>query len=185
MAGDELTGASTFRLEEGLDTGPVFGIVTEPIGPRDTAGDLLGRLAVSGAGLLVATLDGIEAGTLVAEPQPADGISLAPRIETADARVDWSLPALRGRPPGPRRHPGARRLDDVARRPAPARPGRAGRRRRPRARARSAPGPTACSSAPAAAPSGSGEVQPAGKRMLPAADWARGARPAAGERMGA
>ena len=107
MAGDELTGAATFRLEAGLDTGPVFGIVTEPIGPRDTAGDLLGRLAVSGAGLLVATLDGIEAGTLVAEPQPADGISLAPRIETADARVDWSLPAhvvdrrVRGVTPAP------------------------------------------------------------------------------------
>ena len=49
MAGDEVTGASTFRLEAGLDTGPVFGTVTEPIGPRDTAGDLLGRLAVSGA----------------------------------------------------------------------------------------------------------------------------------------
>ena len=46
MAGDEVTGASTFRLEAGLDTGPVFGTVTEPIGPRDTAGDLLGRLAV-------------------------------------------------------------------------------------------------------------------------------------------
>ena len=45
MAGDEVTGASTFRLEAGLDTGPVFGTVTEPIGPRDTAGDLLGRLA--------------------------------------------------------------------------------------------------------------------------------------------
>ena len=83
MAGDEITGAATFRLEAGLDTGPVFGAVTEPIGPRDTAGDLLGRLAISGAALLVATLDGIEAGTLVAEPQPADGISLAPRIRRA------------------------------------------------------------------------------------------------------
>jgi methionyl-tRNA formyltransferase len=61
--GDEVTGASTFRLEEGLDTGPVFGVVTTAVGARDTAGDLLGRLAVSGADLLVATLDGIEAGT--------------------------------------------------------------------------------------------------------------------------
>src|SRR5215218_4872537 len=60
MAGDEATGASTFRIEAGLDTGPVFGMVTEPIRPRDTAGDLLDRLAVSGAGLLVATLDAIE-----------------------------------------------------------------------------------------------------------------------------
>ena len=93
MAGDEITGASTFRLEAGLDTGPVFGTVTEPIGPADTAGDLLGRLSVSGAGLLVATLDGIADGSLVAEPQPAEGVSLAPRIETADARIDWALPA--------------------------------------------------------------------------------------------
>src|SRR4051812_14711814 len=107
MAGDELTGAATFRLEAGLDTGPVYGMVTEPIGPRDTAGDVLGRLALSGAGLLLATLDGIADGTLEARPQPADGISLAPRIEPADARVDWSLPAyvvdrrIRGVTPAP------------------------------------------------------------------------------------
>src|SRR5690349_14585179 len=61
MAGDEITGASTFLIEEGLDSGPVFGTVTEPIGSRDTAGELLDRLAVSGARLLVATLDGIAA----------------------------------------------------------------------------------------------------------------------------
>src|SRR5215218_4254651 len=83
MAGDEVTGASTFRLEAGLDTGPVYGVVTEPIDPRDTAGDLLGRLSISGARLLRATLDGIAAGTLVAQAQPAEGISLAPRIEPA------------------------------------------------------------------------------------------------------
>src|SRR5918996_3482126 len=58
MSGDEVTGACTFRLEQGLDTGPVYGVVTEPIGPRDTAGDLLERLSVSGARLPVATLDG-------------------------------------------------------------------------------------------------------------------------------
>ena len=68
MAGDEVTGASTFRLEQGLDTGPVFGVVTDTIRPTDTAGDLLDRLAVAGAGLLVATLDGLEAGALVAGP---------------------------------------------------------------------------------------------------------------------
>ena len=94
MAGDEITGAATFRLEAGLDTGPVFGTVTEAIGPRDTAGDLLGRLSVSGAQLLGATLDGIEAGTLEARPQPAEGISLAPKVEPADARVEWSLPEI-------------------------------------------------------------------------------------------
>ena len=56
--GDEITGAATFRLEEGLDTGPVYGVVTEAVGPTDTAGDLLGRLAESGAALLAATVDG-------------------------------------------------------------------------------------------------------------------------------
>ena len=91
--GDEITGATTFLLEEGLDTGPTFGVVTEAIRPDDTAGALLGRLAESGAALLLATLDGIAAGTLAARPQPADGVSLAPKISTADARVDWAAPA--------------------------------------------------------------------------------------------
>lgn len=95
MAGDEVTGASTFRLEEGLDTGPVFGVVTDTIGPTDTAGDLLGRLAVSGAGLLVATLDGLEAGALVAVPQSGEDVSLAPKIRVEDARVVWTDPAMR------------------------------------------------------------------------------------------
>src|SRR6185312_1897138 len=68
--GVEITGAATFRLEEGLDTGPVYGVVTEAVGATDTAGDLLGRLAVSGAGLLAATVDGIADGTLVPRRQP-------------------------------------------------------------------------------------------------------------------
>src|SRR5699024_1948393 len=95
MAGDEVTGASTFRLEEGLDTGPVYGLVTEDIRPTDTSGDLLERLAVSGAGLLVRTVDGNADGTIRAEPQPADGVSEAPKIEVADARIDWTVPAMR------------------------------------------------------------------------------------------
>src|SRR6185437_6733531 len=72
MAGDEITGASTFLIEEGLDTGPVYGTVTERIRPTDTSGDLLTRLALAGAGLLAATMDGIEDGTLKAVPQPAE-----------------------------------------------------------------------------------------------------------------
>jgi methionyl-tRNA formyltransferase len=185
MAGDEVTGASTFRLEAGLDTGPVFGIVTEPIGPRDTAGDLLDRLAVSGAGLLVATLDGIEAGTLVAEPQPADGISLAPRIEPADARVDWALPA----------HVVDRRVRGVTPTPGAWTTWRGERLRlgpvEPLADAAGlAPGEVAAGNGGVLVGTGRGavrlgQVQPAGKRMLPAADWARGARPAPGERVGA
>jgi methionyl-tRNA formyltransferase len=184
MAGDQMTGAATFRLEAGLDTGPVFGVVTEPIGPRDTAGDLLGRLAVSGARLLVATLDGIEDGELVAQPQPADGVSLAPRIETADARIDWTLPApvvdrrVRGVTPAPgawttwrgdrlRVGPVETVLDGPA----------------------LGPGEVAVHGSEVLVGTGNGavrlgDVQPAGKRLLPAADWARGARPAAGERVG-
>src|SRR5579875_662781 len=88
LHGDEITGASTFRIEAGLDTGPVFGVVTEPIRPTDTAGDLLERLSRSGAQLMLATLDGIAAGTLVPVPQPAEGVSLAPKLDVADARVD-------------------------------------------------------------------------------------------------
>src|SRR6476646_3184352 len=76
MAGDEVTGASTFLLEEGLDSGPVYGVVTEDVRPRDTSGDLLTRLSHSGAKLLAATMDGIEDGALVARPQPAEGVSL-------------------------------------------------------------------------------------------------------------
>ncbi len=94
MAGDDVTGASTFLIEAGLDTGPVFGVMTERIRPDDTAADLLDRLATAGAQLLVATLDGIASGELRPRPQPAEGVSLAPKIEVADAHVDFTRPAL-------------------------------------------------------------------------------------------
>ncbi|MBK6762006.1 MAG: methionyl-tRNA formyltransferase [Micrococcales bacterium] len=94
MAGDDVTGAAAFQLEAGMDTGPVFGVVTETIGPRDTAGDLLGRLAESGAELLVKVLDGIEEGALVPVPQSGDDVSLAPKLTVDDARVRWDEPAL-------------------------------------------------------------------------------------------
>jgi methionyl-tRNA formyltransferase len=185
MAGDEVTGASTFQIEAGLDTGPVYGTLTEPIGPRETAGDLLARLSVSGARLLVATLDGIEAGTLEPEPQPAEGISLAPRIETADAQVDWSLPPhvvdrrIRGVTPAPGAWTTWRgerlRLGPVV--PEPSVNGLAA-------------GQVSVSrdGVLVGAHGGAvrlGDVQPAGKRMVPAADWARGARLGADDRMGA
>jgi len=93
-AGDEVTGATTFRLESGLDTGPVFGVTTEDVRPTDTSGDLLERLALAGAGLLAHTLDAIEDGTVTAVPQPGEGVSYAPKIDVADARVDWTAPAL-------------------------------------------------------------------------------------------
>ncbi len=94
LHGDDVTGASTFRLEEGLDTGPVFGVVTEAIGPADTSGDLLSRLAISGATLLVATLDGIESGALRPTPQPTEGVSIAPKLSVDDAHIAWADPAL-------------------------------------------------------------------------------------------
>src|SRR5690606_36048937 len=95
MAGDQITGATTYLHTEGLDAGPVYGTVTEEIRPTDTSGDLLTRLAFAGSGLLAATMDGIEDGTLKAVPQPADGVSHAPKVTVEDARVDWRAPALR------------------------------------------------------------------------------------------
>jgi methionyl-tRNA formyltransferase len=94
LHGDDITGAATFQIEEALDTGPVYGVVTEPILPEDTSGDLLGRLARTGAHLLVATMDGIEDGALEPRPQPADGVSYAAKLAPEDARVDWSKAAL-------------------------------------------------------------------------------------------
>ncbi|GAA5077215.1 methionyl-tRNA formyltransferase [Nocardia iowensis] len=93
-AGDEITGASTFRIEAGLDTGPVFGVITDKIAVTDTAGTLLDRLAESGAGLLEATLDGVEDGTLQAVPQPTEGISHAPKVTAETAHIRWDQPAL-------------------------------------------------------------------------------------------
>ncbi|KJR01039.1 methionyl-tRNA formyltransferase [Gordonia sihwensis] len=92
-AGDEFTGASVFALEAGLDTGPVYGTLTERIRDTDTAGDLLERLSVSGSGLLRAVVDGIAAGELAPVPQDAEGVSHAGKITTDDARVRWDLPS--------------------------------------------------------------------------------------------
>ncbi len=92
-AGDTVTGATTFRIEPALDSGPVYGVVTETVRPTDTAGDLLDRLSVSGAALLATTLDGIADSTLTPVPQPAEGVSIAPKITVEEARVRWDLPA--------------------------------------------------------------------------------------------
>jgi len=190
--GDDVTGASTFGLEAGMDTGPVYGVLTETIGPRDTAGELLDRLAVAGAPLLLATLDGIEDGTLAPVPQPADGISYAPKVTVEEARVDWTQPAVG--------------VDRLVRSCTPA-PGAwtlwRGERLKlgPVLPAAGAPGPgvprpgaplppgiievgrDAVLVGTATIPVALGEVQPAGRRAIPALDWARGARPA-GERLG-
>ncbi|OZE74411.1 methionyl-tRNA formyltransferase [Rhodococcus sp. 15-649-2-2] len=92
-AGDEITGASTFLLDAGMDTGPVLGVVTERIRSTDTTGDLLTRLASSGAELLNATLDAIEDGTAGAHPQPDDGVSYASKVTVDAARIDWNRSA--------------------------------------------------------------------------------------------
>ena len=180
LHGDDITGATTFRLVKELDAGPVFGVVTEPIHPRDTAGDLLGRLAVSGADLLVATLDGIESGQLEARPQPAEGVSLAPKITAGDARVRWDQPAIavdrqvRACTPGPGAWTmlGEARLKlwpvDPAPQDAPAAgPLAPGEVRILRSAVLVGTGTT---------PVGLGDVQPPGKRRMGAADWARGLR---------
>ena len=105
--GDEVTGATTFRIVKELDAGPIFGVMTETIHPTDTAGALLGRLAEGGAGLLVATLDHLAEGTIEARPQQAEGVTFAPKILVEDAEVDWAEPAaavdrrIRACTPGP------------------------------------------------------------------------------------
>ncbi|MFC1416024.1 methionyl-tRNA formyltransferase [Streptacidiphilus cavernicola] len=185
MAGDEVTGASTFLIEEGLDSGPVYGTVTELVRPGDTSGDLLERLSRSGSRLLAATMDGIEDGTLEARPQPGDGISLAPKISVEDARVDWTAPALR--------------VDRVVRGCAPA-PGawtlfrgerlKLGPVRLAAGRSELAPGEIAVAKNTVRVGTGShevelGEVQPQGKKRMGAGDWARGSRLETGERLGA
>ncbi|MBC3992734.1 methionyl-tRNA formyltransferase [Streptomyces sp. AC563] len=182
LAGDEMAGASTFLIEQGLDSGPVYGVLTEQVRPTDTSGDLLTRLAFAGAGLLAATMDGIEDGTLRPVPQPAEGVSLAPKIEVEDARIDWAVPALR--------------VDRVVRGCAPA-PGAWTVFRGERLKVKSvrlvtdrtdlAPGEIAATKNAVFAGTGSHAVellwvQPQGKKPMAGADWARGVRIAAGER---
>jgi methionyl-tRNA formyltransferase len=180
LHGDDITGATTFRLVAEMDAGPVYGMVTEQVRPTDTSGDLLSRIAESGAQLLVATLDGIEDGTLHAEPQPAEGVSFAPKVTPADARVDWKLPAhlidrvIRACTP----EPGAWTEFDGGRLKlwpvslaSPDDPGEL----------TLAPGELHVTRGAVYAGTGSlpvllGDVQPPGKRRMAAADWVRGLR---------
>jgi methionyl-tRNA formyltransferase len=175
-AGDEVTGATTFRIVEELDAGPTFGVMTERIRPDDTAGDLLARLAEGGAGLLVHTLDGIESGQVEARDQPRDGVSLAPKITVEDARVDWTEPAvavdrrIRACTPAPgawSTHEGERiKIGPVVLDPE----------------ADSMPpgvlrvGKSSVHVGTGTHPVRLGEVKAFGKRLMGAADWARGVR---------
>jgi methionyl-tRNA formyltransferase len=94
LVGDEITGATTFRIVRELDAGPVYAVMTERVRDDDTAGTLLDRLAVHGAALLVETLDGIASGRFEASPQDGAGVSFAPKVTVEDARIDWTSPAL-------------------------------------------------------------------------------------------
>ncbi|MBV9847616.1 MAG: methionyl-tRNA formyltransferase [Kutzneria sp.] len=180
--GDEVTGASVFRIVRELDAGPVFGTVTEPIGDRDTAGDLLDRLAVAGAGLLADTMDGIEDGTAVAVDQPTNGVSYAGKITVADARLDFTAPASAvsrlSRAVTP--EPGAWAMFRGERlKLGPVWPSEVtglspGEVRVDRGRVMVG---TATSAV------GLSQVQAPGKRMTAAQDWSRGARLDAGERL--
>ena len=196
MAGDEVTGATTFLLDQGLDTGPTLGVMTEAIKPDDTSGDLLVRLAQAGAGLLVATLDALDAGDLHAVPQPGEGVSLAPKISVQDARICWSTPALaidrhiRGCTPSPgawttfrgerlNMHPVTLVPDaPLDKNGTHAVPGEV-----------THPGEVAATKRAVVVGTGSGavllgRVQPQGKKPMAAADWARGVRLEPGEVLG-
>ncbi|MCW2783032.1 MAG: methionyl-tRNA formyltransferase [Marmoricola sp.] len=183
-AGDEVSGATTFKIVKELDAGPTYGLMTQLVRPTDTAGDLLGKLAEGGAGLLVSTLDGIEDGSLEAREQPEDGVSFAPKILVEDARVDWTEPAMgvdrriRACTPDPgawSTHAGERiKLGPVTIiTGAP----------------RMYPGELEVTKSAVYVGTGSdpvqlGEVQPNGRKLMTAADWARGVRAETGDYFG-
>ncbi|MEV8442987.1 methionyl-tRNA formyltransferase [Actinosynnema sp. NPDC051121] len=181
--GDDITGATTFRIVKELDAGPVFGVVTERVRERDTSGDLLGRLAESGAKLLLSTVDGIADGTLRPVEQPAEGVSYAPKVTVDDARLDFGTPAVA--------------LDRVARAVTPD-PGAWAEFRGERLKLGPvlpveageplAPGEIRVERkrvlvGTATEPVALGDVQAQGKKRMSATDWARGARIEAGERI--
>ncbi|WIX97872.1 methionyl-tRNA formyltransferase [Amycolatopsis mongoliensis] len=181
-AGDEITGASTFRIVKELDAGPVYGVVTEAIGATDTAGGLLGRLSESGAKLLLSTMDGLADGSLVAREQPAEGTSYAPKVTVEDARVSFADPAsavdrqIRSVTPDPgawAEFRGERfKLGPVTVLDEPGPPPGEIMVERKRVLVGTATKPLRL-----------GEVQAPGKKRMAATDWARGTRIDQGERL--
>lgn len=186
MAGDVTTGACTFVLEAGLDTGPLVAVDQTAIGEHETSGDLLARLAESGAALLVASLDAIEAGTATYTPQPDDGVTHAAKLTIDDAHVRWAETA-----------------DEVDRRirgctPAPGAWTMFRGQRLKILRAQVAedgsvdvtePGAVVAGKRTVHVATGAGAielatVQPHGKKAMAASDWARGVRIEAGELLG-
>jgi methionyl-tRNA formyltransferase len=181
-AGDEITGASTFRIVKELDAGPVYGVVTETIGATDTAGVLLGRLAESGAKLLLSTMDGLADGSLVAREQPAEGVSYAPKVTVDDARVSFADPASAV----------DRQIRSVTPEPGAWAEFRGERFKLGPVTVLNEPGPPPGEIVverkrvlvgTATKPLRLGEVQAPGKKRMAATDWARGTRIDQGERL--
>ncbi|PRA01394.1 methionyl-tRNA formyltransferase [Arthrobacter sp. MYb224] len=174
--GDDITGAVTFQLETGLDTGPVFGQVTERIGELDTAGIMLDRLSESGSTLLVQTLQALDAGQAVAIPQSGSH-TYAPKITDVDAQLDFTRTAteIRRRAHGTSPFPGAWATADEARY-------KFGPLRERREMAELAPGEVHIEPGkhPVVYVGTStwalelSTIQPPGKKMMNASDWARG-----------
>ncbi|MGO2051984.1 methionyl-tRNA formyltransferase [Glutamicibacter sp. BW80] len=174
--GDDITGAVTFQLETGLDTGPVFGQVTERIGELDTAGIMLDRLSESGSTLLVQTLQALDAGQGLAIPQSGSH-TYAPKITDVDAQLDFTRTAteIRRRAHGTSPFPGAWAIADQARY-------KFGPLRERREMTELAPGEVHIEPGkhPVVYVGTStwalelSTIQPPGKKMMNASDWARG-----------
>ncbi|WP_293769222.1 methionyl-tRNA formyltransferase [uncultured Corynebacterium sp.] len=175
-AGDVVTGATTFRIDEGLDTGDILATLESAIEPTDTADDVLTRLAHAGGDLLVSTMDGLEDGTITPRPQEGEA-TYAHKISTEDARIDWTAPAadvdrhIRAHTPGP----GAWTTLDGER--VKIGPVSSSPETEPVEAVE--PGVLRISKRAVHVGTGSGAVrlgriQPPGKKMMDAADWARG-----------
>ncbi len=93
LAGDVEAGVSIMRMDAGVDTGPMLSAAYLPIAADDTTGTLTPKLAALGADLLVRTLPRWLAGELIPIPQPAEGVTWAPRITKEEGLIDWSEPA--------------------------------------------------------------------------------------------
>lgn len=181
LAGQERTGMSVFRLDEGLDTGEVITTAETEIGPHETAGELLARMAEDGAALLLEALDALEAGTARLTAQDDAAATHAAKLTPAEARIDWTRPAaevsalIRGMSPDPGAWTllGGERFKVLGTVEPPADPPAA------------APGELVATKrhllvGTGTTPLALGTVAPAGKRAMAGADWARGASPAPG-----
>ena len=184
--GETETGVTTMLIDEGLDTGPTLLSRATPIGPEETAAELEPRLARLGAELLLETVRGLQAGTIVPVPQDHGRATLAPLLKKEDGRVDWSSPAARvaSRARGFHPWPGAFTLHE-------GRLVKVLRVREAPAAGAAEPGTiTAVASDGVAVACGEGtavrlvEVQPESRRAMPAAAWAAGARLRPGTRLG-